>query len=243
MFQLNRQLILTARKLEQGPLENYTHMATLIHKMNLLLLEFETIPQLKNSLKLIFSKKLLNTVVDFVMNTDNFANFGIRFLEIMALEYADKIVKSEILGVVGGLLRTNDYETVAQSLSFISVLCESASISQDKTTLNIEKVLNKKLLVLIMKVFYKTQEIEYLHYVLQIVNHAIMIKELRTAILTESLKPPTGDSAEEKANPYTYAMLLKNQTEKTNEVLAISRLHQKVIRQRRELESWASAKK
>ena len=166
MFQLNRQLILTARKLEQGPLENYTHMATLIHKMNLLLLEFETIPQLKNSLKLIFTKKLLNTVVDFVMNTDNFANFGIRFLEIMALEYADKIVKSEILGVVGGLLRTNDYETVAQSLSFISVLCESASISQDQTALNMEKVLNKKLLVLIMKVFYKTQEIEYLHYVL-----------------------------------------------------------------------------
>ena len=104
-------------------------MATLIHKMNLLLLEFETIPQLKNSLKLIFSKKLLNTVVDFVMNTDNFANFGIRFLEILALEYAEKVIKSEIIGVVGGLLRTNDYETVAQSLSFISVLCESASIS------------------------------------------------------------------------------------------------------------------
>lgn len=88
-------------------------MATLIHKMNLLLLEFESIPQLKNSLKLIYSKKLLNTMVDFVMNTDNFANFGIRFLEIMALEYPEKVIKSEIIGVVGGLLRTNDYETVA----------------------------------------------------------------------------------------------------------------------------------
>ena len=88
-------------------------MATLVHKMNLLLLEFETIPQLKNSLKLIYSKKLLNTVVDFVMNTDNFANFGIRFLEILALEYPEKVIKSDILGVVGGLLRTNDYETVA----------------------------------------------------------------------------------------------------------------------------------
>ena len=43
MFQLNRQLILTARKLETGPLENYTHMATLVHKMNLLLLEFDSI--------------------------------------------------------------------------------------------------------------------------------------------------------------------------------------------------------
>ena len=56
---------------------------------------------------------MLNTIVDFVMNTDNFANFGIRFLEILALEFAEKVIKSEILGVVGGLLRTNDYETVA----------------------------------------------------------------------------------------------------------------------------------
>ena len=113
IFQLNRQLILTARKLETGPLENYTHMATLIHKMNLLLLEFDSIPQLKNTLGLIYSPKLLNTVVDFVMNTDNFANFGLRFLEILCLEYAEQVASSEILGILGGLLRTNDYETVA----------------------------------------------------------------------------------------------------------------------------------
>lgn len=104
-------------------------MATLIHKMNLLLLEFDTIPQLKNALSLIYTKKLLNTMVDFITNTDNFANFGVRFLEILALEYPEKILKSDVLGVISGLLRTNDYETVAQSLSFISVLCESASIS------------------------------------------------------------------------------------------------------------------
>ena len=205
-------------------------MATLVHKMNLLLLEFETIPQLKNSLKLIYSKKLLNTVVDFVMNTDNFANFGIRFLEILALEYPEKVIKSDILGVVGGLLRTNDYETVAQSMSFISVLCESASISPDQTSLNVEHVLNKKLLVLIMKIFYKTPEIEYLHYVIQIVNHAIMFKDLRKAVLSEPLKPINEGSEEEKANPLTYTVFLKNVIEKTSEVLAINRLHAKVVR-------------
>lgn len=43
VFQLNKQLILTCRKLETGPLENYTHMATLIHKVNLLLLEYDSI--------------------------------------------------------------------------------------------------------------------------------------------------------------------------------------------------------
>jgi len=78
-------LILTARKLEEGGLENYTHMATLIHKMNLLLLEFDQVFQLKTSLQLIFSPKLLVTIVDFCVNTDNFANFGIRFLEILSI--------------------------------------------------------------------------------------------------------------------------------------------------------------
>ena len=46
------------------------------------------------------------------MNTDNFANFGLRFLEILSLEHAQAIAKSEILGILSGLLRTNDYETV-----------------------------------------------------------------------------------------------------------------------------------
>ena len=61
------------------------------------------------------------------MNTDNFANFGIRLLEIFALEYATEIVKSDALDVVLGLLRTNDYETIVQCLSFIKVLLQSAS--------------------------------------------------------------------------------------------------------------------
>ena len=48
IFQINKQLILTCRKLETGPLENYTHMATLIHKINLLLLEYDSVNDLKN---------------------------------------------------------------------------------------------------------------------------------------------------------------------------------------------------
>jgi hypothetical protein len=47
------------------------------------------------------------------MNTENFANFGIRLLEIMSLEFHKEIIlQSDILAVVLGLLRTNDYETV-----------------------------------------------------------------------------------------------------------------------------------
>jgi hypothetical protein len=108
--------------LETGPLENYTHMATLIHKINLLLLEYDCVNDLKNVAVIIYSDKLLNTLIDFCMNTENFANFGIRLIEILSIEFTYKIAKSEIFSVVQGLMRTNDYETVSQCLSFISVL-------------------------------------------------------------------------------------------------------------------------
>ncbi len=88
IFQLNKQLILTCRKLEQGPLENYTHMATLIHKVNLLLLEFDKVSQLKNAMQLVFTPPLLDIVFDLCTNTDHFANFGLRLLEILSLCYA-----------------------------------------------------------------------------------------------------------------------------------------------------------
>ena len=109
---MNKQIILTARKLETGPLENYVHMATLIHKINLLLLEYDNIHQLRNILRIVFTRQFLNSVIDFCMNTDNFANFGIRLLELLSLEFAKDILKSDILAVIFGLLRTNDYETI-----------------------------------------------------------------------------------------------------------------------------------
>ena len=88
-------------------------MATLIHKINLLLLEYDSVNDLKNICTLIYSDKLLNTLIDFCMNTENFANFGIRLIEILSLEFTWKIANSEIFAVMQGLLRTNDYETVA----------------------------------------------------------------------------------------------------------------------------------
>jgi hypothetical protein len=112
LFQLNKQIILTARKLETGPLENYVHMATLIHKLNLLLLEFDSVKQLRTILRIIFTRALLNSLVDFCMNADQFAHFGVRLIEIMAVEYHKEIARSEAVAVVFGLLRTQDYETV-----------------------------------------------------------------------------------------------------------------------------------
>ena len=105
-------------------------MATLIHKINLLLLEYDSVTDLKNVINIIYTPKLLNTLIDFCMNTENFANFGIRLIEILSLEYTDKIGKSEIFAVMQGLLRTNDYETVSQCLSFISVMSQQLSSRQ-----------------------------------------------------------------------------------------------------------------
>jgi hypothetical protein len=107
-------------------------MATLIHKVNLLLLEYDSVADLKNISSIIFTDKLLNTLIDFCMNTENFANFGIRLIEILSLEFTQKIAKSEIFAVIQGLLRTNDYETVAQCLSFISVMTQQISAKESE---------------------------------------------------------------------------------------------------------------
>ena len=70
LFQLNKQVILTCRRLETGPLENYVHMATLIHKINLLLLEYDSVKQLRNIIRIVFNKNLLSALIDFCMNAD-----------------------------------------------------------------------------------------------------------------------------------------------------------------------------
>jgi len=129
------------------------------------------------------------------MNTDSFANFGIRFLEILSLQFADQVIRSEALAIVTGLLRTNDYETVAQCLSFISVVAESANIaesqrtyagshrSKEDTSVSVKDVLNKRILVLIMKTVVKSPEVEYMHFVTQIVNLALAHKDLRAVVV------------------------------------------------------------
>ena len=77
-------------------MENYTHMATLIHKVNMLLLEYESVIDLKNIIQLVYSEKLLITLIDFCMNTENFSGFGIRMIELLSLEFCAQIAKSEI---------------------------------------------------------------------------------------------------------------------------------------------------
>lgn len=83
---------------------------------------------MRNIVNIVFTDKLLNTIIDFCMNTESFSNFGIRLIEILSLEFPHKIAKSEVFAVVQGLLRTNDYEVVAQCLSFVSVMAQQITV-------------------------------------------------------------------------------------------------------------------
>ena len=180
-------------------------MATLIHKINLLLLEFDSIHDLRNICQIIYSDKLLVTLIDFCMNTENFANFGIRTLEIMSLEFSQRIARSEIFSVIQGLMRTNDYETVAQCLSFICVMAQNIGAKENEHKLHqksqsapisetqnpdklvdpppkLEDVITPKLVKLVLNTVSKNPEqspIEFIHYALELVNTVILNTTLR----------------------------------------------------------------
>ena len=64
-----------------------------------------------------------------------------------------------------------------------------------------------------MRVVQKTPEIEYVHYALQIVNHALKVSDLRHAICSEDLRSAAdiGDTASAKL---TYSVFLKTVVEK-----------------------------
>ena len=178
----------------------------------------------------------MDIVIDFCTNTDNFANFGLRLLEILSLEFNQEIVNSGILPVCTGLLRTNDYETVAQSLSLISVLADGHVLAQKDLTV----VISPKTLQLILKTVAKTHEVEYIHYLIGIVGHCLRVKELRDVVLHTLLKEVgsyDGDYA------YNYAAMLARHIEKQSEVISIPKLHQRVVRQRKEVEHWLSVAK
>jgi hypothetical protein len=180
-------------------------MATLIHKVNMLLLEYESLHDLKNIITLVFNQKLLITIIDFCMNTENFSGFGIRLIELLSLEFCEQVAKSEILQVIQGLLRTNDYETVAQCLSFINVLATQISAREHefqlktkgvkdklslKEPLRLQEVLKPKLMQLILQQASKNpqdSQIEFVHYTLELVNTVMLNAELRQVVLDCSL--------------------------------------------------------
>ena len=72
------------------------------------------------------------------------------------------------------------------------------------------------MLSLILRTVSKTPELEYLHYTVSIVNHCLRVKELRTVLLNDVLKP--------NSEKYTYVSLLRLNIEKQTEVISIPKL-------------------
>lgn len=134
------------------------HFATLVHKINLYMLEYTNIKHVHTIVEIIYSEKLMSQIIDFISNTDYFWNFGIRLLEHLWVHKKVRryIEKSELFYVYLGLLRTNDNETLVSALSFMSVL-----LCGD----NVEGILTKvRVLPLIVKLL-KTKDIEYVYFI------------------------------------------------------------------------------
>ena len=72
------------------------------------------------------------------------------------------------------------------------------------------KVISPKLIALILKTNAKQCELEYIHYVVSIVNHCVRVKELREVLLSDILdkKDSTASGGE------TYTEFLANYVEK-----------------------------
>ena len=110
------------------------------------------------------------------------------------------------------------------------MLAESASLiySQNSGSSLLLKVLNKRLLLLVLKTVQKLPEVEFLHFTVSIVNHAIAIKELRAVVIEEPLKTPDQIQPSDEVEigkKYNYSCMLKALFEKLPEVVSIRKLH------------------
>ena len=74
------------------------------------------------------------------------------------------------------------------------MLTESASLIDAENATNgkisnlVMSILNKRLLILIMKTVEKSPEVEFLHFTTKIIGHAIAHKDLRKVIIDEVIK-------------------------------------------------------
>ena len=112
----------------------------------------------------------------------------------------------------------------------MSVLLDCAAISTNPAKFSVEGILTKRLLLLVLRTVYKTPEIEYVHYVLQIVNQALKVSELRKVICSEDLRVGAEIGTSDLTGPVTYHLFLKNTVEKQAEVVSIDKLFKKVVR-------------
>lgn len=109
------------------------------------------------------------------------------------------MLQSEIIPVVQGLLRTNDFETVTQCLSFVNVIGQQVTVMKltaelvgksKHQCLILENFVTPRLLILILSMVSKQPEraeIVFVHYSLEIVSKCLPNSTLREIILSTEL--------------------------------------------------------
>ena len=78
------------------------------------------------------------------------------------------------------------------------------------------------MLALMLKTVAKSLEVEYIHYLIGIVNHCIRVKELREVIFNCELKAV---GSYEGDYVFNYVALLSRHVEKQSEIISIPKLY------------------
>lgn len=97
--------------------------------------------------------------------------------------------------------------------------------------IKVGEIMNKKLIVLIMRTVMKTPEIEYIALLVDIINLVLPDKDQRQLVLESILKEedPSTTLIDDEAGPYNYRRLLK-QVENLQEIKAVKPLQKKIQR-------------
>lgn len=97
--------------------------------------------------------------------------------------------------------------------------------------IKVGEIMNKKLIVLIMRTVMKTPEIEYIALLVDIINLVLPDKDQRQLVLESILKEedPSTTLIDDEAGPYNYRRLLK-QVENLQEIKAVKPLQNKIQR-------------
>lgn len=88
---------------------------------------------------MIATDTLIEKLTNFIINTECFAHFAVRLFEhfILASPKLKTVIegkclspKDSLLFILTGLMKTNDYETIVASLSFIGSLLDKDNIQK-----------------------------------------------------------------------------------------------------------------
>mmetsp|Transcript_42667 Transcript_42667/g.49031 ORF Transcript_42667/g.49031 Transcript_42667/m.49031 type:complete len:242 (-) Transcript_42667:258-983(-) len=143
--------------------------ASLIHQLNTSIIESSEKLDVHEVTKLVFSEKLLNQLVQYLMVADSLHNIALRTLEFFSYDETAraKIVETEAIDISFGLLRSKDYETIVATLSFLDALLAPEVIH----------LFNRRPRLRLFLSLLKMHQLEYIPCILDIVELTLQSKQ------------------------------------------------------------------